>query len=444
MTDRKGVGEGASTPVPTGFDEHPLRELVLSEIHARPFQGFSTPRRVLHYAFLTDAAAADRARKQLQDRCRALGVAEPGSSANHHLVTIGEARLRWETHSEFTTYSWDMAPDATERAPSFTALLAGEFEQPGPLIVATRLDLVEDRRDIPQMLQGLDAGTTAVSSLRQGRAVGATDFQLNDDGMTRILLVDRGLFPHEIGPIVIRLIELETYRTLALLGLPEAWRLQPQINQTEAGLKEATTKIGLSPDLAENRALLESLTSLAGDLEAAAAQSAFRFGATSAYYNIVQSRLTAIREGPLEGYTRLSSFLQRRMAPAMQTCRSVEVRQREVSDRLARATELLRTRIEVELEQQNRELLASMNNRARQQLRLQQWVEGLSVAAVSYYVVSLVYYLANGADALGLGVDPYRVTAFAVAPVVLGIWLFVRSVRRREHAEESPEDNSHS
>jgi uncharacterized membrane-anchored protein len=261
--------------------------------------------------------------------------------------------------------------------------------------------------------------------------------------MTRILLVDRSLFRHEVGPMVIRLVELETYRTMALLGLPEAHRLQPLIARTESGLQDATTKIGQNSDLMANRALLEDLTALASDMEAAAARSAFRFGATRAYAEIVTNRLGAIREGPLEGYTRWSSFLQRRMAPAMRTCQGVEMRLQELSDRLARAANLLRTRIEVDLEQQNRELLASMNSRARLQLRLQQWVEGLSVAAVSYYVVGLVYYLANGAGTFGIGIEPERITAFAVPPVVVGIWLFVRAIRARGHAEAAEDDREH-
>jgi uncharacterized membrane-anchored protein len=424
---------------PSGFSEHPLRSFALGEIHARPFQGIATPRRVYHYAFMTDRDAADGARRQLQERCRGAGVAAPSETQNHHIVSIGDARLRWEIHSEFTTYTWDVAPDSADRPPVFANLLGGEFLQPGPLMVATRLDLVGDQREIDQLLRGLDPGTTAVSSLREGRAIGATDFRADQSGLTRILLVDRALYRHEVGPIVIRLLELETYRTMALLGLHEARRLQPLISETETGLQQATTRIGQSSDLTQNRALLEELTGLASGMEAAAARSAYRFGATRAYAEIVAGRLDAIRETPLEGYTRWSSFLQRRMAPAMRTCQGVEQRQRELSDRLARAANLLRTRIEVDLEQQNRALLASMNRRAKLQLRLQQWVEGLSVAAVSYYVVGLVYYIASGADSFGIGIDPARVAAFAVPLVVAGIWLFVRSLRAR-HRDAADEE----
>ncbi|MGD9740301.1 MAG: DUF3422 family protein [Bauldia sp.] len=420
--------------------EHPLREFALREIHARPFQLITTPRLVLHYAFTTDAAAADAARAAFAERCVALGLSPPDPHSNQHIVWIGHVRLRWETHSEIVAYTWDCPGNDPGNPLTLDQLLGESFRQPGPLIVATRLDLVRDDGPAEALLHGLDHGSTAVSTMRDGRAIGATDFRLRPEGHTRILLVDRGLYEHEIGPLVQRLIELETYRTLALLGLPEARRLQPSISRIETALQDTVQKIGGTPDLNANRVLLGKLTELAAEVETDAALSAFRFGATRAYDEIVKLRLRSIREGVLDGYTRWSSFLERRMAPAMRTCQTVEARLADLSDRIGRAANLLRTRIEVELEQQNRALLASLNRRARAQFRLQQWVEGLSVAAVSYYVVGLVSYLAGGAEAFGWGVDRYLITAIAVPPVVLGIWYFVRHLRAKHAAHDREDD----
>ncbi|MEQ9573380.1 MAG: DUF3422 family protein, partial [Nitratireductor sp.] len=116
------------------------------------------------------------------------------------------------------------------------------------------------------------------------------------------------------------------------------------------------------------------------------------------------------------------------------TCRSIEERQANLSRKLARAATLLRTWVDVEVERQNRDLLGSMNRRAKLQLRLQQTVEGLSVAAVSYYVVGLAGYLAKGAADFGLPLKPGHATAIAVMPVVLAVWWLVRRIRRH-HAD---------
>jgi uncharacterized membrane-anchored protein len=185
---------------------------------------------------------------------------------------------------------------------------------------------------------------------------------------------------------------------------------------------------------ADSQALLAELTELAAELEADAASSLYRFGASRAYDGIVQERLEAIGEEAAAGHETWAGFLQRRLAPAMRTCRSVQERQENLSGKLSRATTLLRSWIDVEVEKQNRDLLASMNRRARLQLRLQQTVEGLSVAAVSYYVVGLIGYVVRGSPAAEF-VRPEIVTAVSVPFVVVAIWLLVRRIRR-VHADD--------
>jgi uncharacterized membrane-anchored protein len=183
-----------------------------------------------------------------------------------------------------------------------------------------------------------------------------------------------------------------------------------------------------------NHRLLDDLTGLAAELEAGAAANLFRIGATRAYDEIVHLRLQTIGERPVPGFPSWSSFLARRMAPAMRTCATTETRQENLSEKLARAANLLRTRVDVELEQQNRDLLKSMNERTRMQLRLQTTVEGLSVAAVSYYVVGLFGYLVKGAHDEGVPVDISLATALFVPVAVAAIWWLVRRIRRRHIA----------
>ena len=218
------------------------------------------------------------------------------------------------------------------------------------------------------------------------------------------------------------MIELETYRTLALLGLPEAQRLAPSINRIEKRLAEVTDEMRRTEKLVDNNRLLDELTELAAELEAGAAASLFRFGASRAYNEIVQLRLQTIGERKVDHLPTWSSFLARRMQPAMRTCVTTEERQTDLSEKLARAANLLRTRVDVELEQQNRDLLKSMNERTRLQLRLQTTVEGLSVAAVSYYVVGLFGYLMKGLHDRGVPIDETLASALFVPVAVLVIW----------------------
>lgn len=414
---------------------HPLRAAVLGEVHARPFIPIATPRRLLHFAFATagDAGRLDRA--ALADFCARRGLDPLKPGAKHHRIALGGATLRWEQHSEFTTYTWELASEsATPFHPAASSLAAPmtSLPQPGPLLVALDLHLLADSKGNPIAVERLfDRASLAAAENSEGDALFATDFQPDAAGFVRILVLDRGLGPERAGALVQRIVELETYRTLALLGLPEAQRLSPSISHIENRLAEVTEEMRRTEHLVDNHRLLDELTELAAELEAGAAASLFRFGASRAYNEIVQLRLATIGERKVDSLPTWSSFLARRMAPALRTCATTEERQDNLSRKLARAANLLRTRVDVELEQQNRDLLKSMNERTRLQLRLQTTVEGLSVAAVSYYVVALFGYLVKGAQDEGVPVNISLATALFVPVAVLAIWFLVRRIRRK-------------
>jgi uncharacterized membrane-anchored protein len=422
------------------LEPHRLRAAVLGEVHARPFTPLSTPARVLHFAFDTAGEQAQTDRNALVDLCIRRGIAPPRPADKHFHVGFGGTQLRWEQHSEFTTYTFELAadPDAVPFHPAASSLASPMtlVPQPGPLLVAIDLHLIADKPDRLAVERHFNRPSLAVAENSDGTAVYATDFLTDPDGYVRILVLDRGLGVERAGALVQRLLELETYRTLALLGLPKAQELAPSINRIERRLAELTEELRGASALADNSRMLDELTALAAELEAGAAGSLFRFGASRAYDEIVQTRLRIIGERKVGGLPTWSSFLARRMAPAIRTCATTEERQANLSRKLARAANLLRTRVDVELEQQNMELLKSMNARTRLQLRLQATVEGLSVAAISYYVVGLFGYVVKGAHDAGLHIDPTLATAAFVPFAVLAIWWVVRRIRSRHIGRE--------
>jgi uncharacterized membrane-anchored protein len=267
--------------------------------------------------------------------------------------------------------------------------------------------------------------------VEDGAGVIATDFRPDPLGFVRVLVIDRGLGAPRAGALVQRLLEVETYRMLALLGLPEAQQLAPSIRRIETELPSILEEMQGAESLETNHRLLNRLTALAAELEAGAAGSLFRFGATRAYDELVKLRLDAIGERPLDGYPSWSAFLSRRMAPAIRTCSSTEDRQANLSRKLARAAQLLRTRVDIALESQNRDVLRTMNERVRLQLRLQQTVEGLSVAAITYYVASLAHLILEGVHAAGYPIDATVGTAVLVPVILVSVTLVVRHIRRQ-------------
>ena len=414
-----------------GFPAHPERPGAIGEVHARPHPLIEAPRLLIQLSFMTEAGSSvDHA--VLSEISRRLGVASPDRNARHHTLKWGEGSLRWERHTEFSTYLWEGPLNG--RGGTSDNPFGNGFSAPGTVISGIRLEIRKWTPAAEALVGGFDAESLCYSRVEGGKAAIATDFRQDGNGMTRLLMLDRGLTPSRRGALAQRLIEIETYRTLAMLGLPLAQSLSPRLRRMEDRLAHLTAEMRVA-GARDNQELLAELTELAAELEADAAASLYRFGASRAYDGIVEERLQALAEEPVPGHDTLAAFLQRRVAPAMRTCRSVEERQANLSRKLTRATTLLRSWVDIEVEKQNRDLLASMNNRARLQLRLQQTVEGLSVAAVSYYVVGLIGYLAKGTTVFGLEFKPELVTAASVPLVVVAMWLFVRRIRR-SHADD--------
>jgi uncharacterized membrane-anchored protein len=419
----------ASPRGPLGIAGHRLLPQIQGEVHARPFQLLETPRTIVQLAFLVEPGTLAAHIAALSRIVEARGGTPPGPDARHLTIEWGKGRLRWERHTEFTKWTYD-APANGELGDSLKGHPFGEtFTPPGPVIAAARLDLLPaDARDAT--LAFFDPTSLCLSSVDGGQAEAVSDFRQDADGLTRIVVLDHGLGPARAGALTQRLLEIETYRTLALLGLPEAQRLAPQLGHIESELSRITE--ALQKGTAASRTLLDELIALSAELEADAVATLSRFGASRAYEEIVTQRLAVLNETPVPGYELWKSFLQRRIGPAMRNCRAVQNRQESLSAKLARSADLLRTRVDVELEQQNRDLLSSMNRRAKLQLRLQQTVEGLSIAAVSYYVVGLVSYVAHGVEETGVELNPGIVVASAVPMALLVVGLIVYRIRRHK------------
>jgi uncharacterized membrane-anchored protein len=410
---------------------HPLRDVALDEIHARPFHRHETPRRLLHFAFSLNSEEAAKDRAAMRAMCERHMFIMPPAEGAYHRIVRPQFGLRWEQHSEFTTQTWDFPLDKQVKIKpeGDTPLPVGDFWQPGPLLVALDMLLVEAKH-AKGLEETFDETSLARSRTDDGTAEVWTDFKRDAKGFTRIVIVDHGMGPLQAGSIAQRLIEIETYRTLALLGLPEARRISAQVRQIEMTLATLIDESRTAEGINDNRRLLQSLSGLTADLESISASVTYRFAASRAYDDIVFQRLAVLDDAQVGLYPTWQDFLARRMAPARRTLNAMQDRLQDLSRKLTRATTLLRTRVDVEQEQQNQELLKSMNERTRLQLRLQQTVEGLSVAAVSYYLVGLIYYALQGLAKTGIIKDAQMGAALAVPVVILLVWYMVRRLKR--------------
>jgi len=454
---------GLDSALPSGFlpPEDPLRRQLHNEVHARPSARIRLPALMIDIAVLNAGATRDMACAHLQ---RLPGHADLTISRLQdnflHLRCQGFS-VRWERHTEFSRYSIvQPLPESAGLDAAEPDLMAGLAlpadwlrQIPGHTVSAIQLVMLHAALDdapalMARAMRWLGARSVVASLMGsnafnvteplgqpsarlgynhpQGHSWVLTQFQLHGDGFERMLVIaPEGTSLTRAGRIAGRLLELETYRLMALRGLPVAKALVPMLTQSENALAQITARLENKSD--SDQALLDILVSLAASVERAIAENVYRFSASQAYYTLVGQRMAELRERAIPGTQMIGEFMQRRMSPAMATVAATAQRLTSLSERVARTSDLLRTRVDIATEVQNQQLLAKLTRGQELQLRLQSTVEGLSIAAISYYVISLLLYGGKALKALGLPINP-EMAAGALVPVVL--WVVWRTTQK--------------
>ncbi len=420
--------------------DHPQRVALADEVHARPPEPLPTPSRASYVAVLVDSDARDSELKHLQSLCRRHDVAGPAPEATHFRAQLGALRLKWERHGEFSGYTFvvEGLSAAPFRETAASALPAGWLAGvPGRTVAAVHAEVTPAGDEAPDALALAQrfAGHTVVGSrIAEGAATLYTDFRLHDDGCSRVWVLNRALTQPQTGRVLQRLFEIEAYRVLALLALPIARRQAPRIAAIETSLATLTDQMARNDTAVVDQAdekLLHELMRLAAEVESGIAASQFRFGACEAYHGLVLRRIAELRETRLPGLQTIDEFMSRRLAPAVATCANVSQRLKGLAERIGQTSALLATQVGIAREHQNQALLASMDRRAKLQLRLQQTVEGLSVAAIVYYVAGLIGYVAKAVRSAGARIDTDIAVGVSV-PLVAALALWgMRRMRRR-------------
>ncbi|MFZ9733780.1 MAG: DUF3422 family protein [Burkholderiaceae bacterium] len=469
-------------PLPSSH-EHTQRQILHEEVHARPPIALWPEERVCNQAFLlTEPHHRSNQNAFIESLTKALQTeTHPVHGQNFRILELlpepQRMLLKWELHGEFsslTVYEQGTPNIDTDWISSRQAMLnrlrtrlmdlgltmpGADFgERISALDIAIRrADPEEDAAIFAPLFS--DNTLVGASILASARAQVWTDFQLDDMGFICILVNHQGMGSRQAGRVVQRLIDIDTYRMMAMLALPRAKSLSEPLRRAEEELAGLSGKIALAesapvaalqavgtqdgsttqpPGYPDHEGLLKGVSVLAARVEEWISAHGLRFTASEAYVELVRRAIGELKETPLPGVQNLSEFMDRRFEPAMRTCRWTQRRLRELSDRVTRTTQILRTGIEFMNERQNQALLASMNRRAQLQLKLQQTVEGLSLVVLTYYGVGLVNYLVKGAKSVGLDLPTDLITA-ATVPLIGGLLLLgIRRARRRVVNQDAP------
>ncbi|MCK4502401.1 MAG: DUF3422 domain-containing protein [Desulfuromonadales bacterium] len=431
------------------YQLHPLRDTLYNELHIRPFYTLESPQQITHVAAgCTNPAELEKSYQQLCELCKRYDVSPPPTDAVTFHQNFGDFIIHWERHIEFYTLTI-MHPSPPQGEPfQHTAvdLLPADWmrQLPGKIIAAFHIviDNQQLEYDANTLTRNFEGHTVMVSSAYAGKIQIYTAFKLHGDGYGRLIICDKGISKAQTGRLTRRLLDLETYRLLSLLSLPIAKRIAPQLLDMDKQLAEILTVVAKLETTNSERQLLEKLTKIEAQLETYRAETTNRFSATRAYHQLVKDRLERINEEKFDEHLSIGEFINRRLNPALRTCDSIQKWMEDLSKRIERASDLMRTRVNLNLQEQNRSQLIAMNRRSKLQFRLQETVEGLSIAAISYYSIGLLSYLLQGLPLKDWGLDKNILLACSIPVVLVTIWTVTRRIKRKLiHDQDTPEEN---
>lgn len=398
-------------PIPL-FEQHADRTDIQAEVHARPPLSIDMEEaEVWHWVIMENPAQPE--------------TWPPGIDPNkrHQVMPLTDGLLRFERHTEFVSLTF-----LGQKRPSPDTLrLIGTCS--GRQLAGSRVLI---RPEFDQSCHDLFTGDRLYggSSVTEGIQV-ATDFQVGADAMVNYVVTGFFIDPATRGLTVKWIMEMEMYRMAALLGLPEIRRATTELGALEHAAAEATRDLSEADD--DN--LGQAITSIADILSRVAVlreSLRYRIAASRAYNGVVEARLESLAEQRFNERRTLKAFVDSRLTPAISTINAFDARLNQLDVAVRQTMSLARTRLDFVNQEQSAKLLMSMETRARQQVHLAQAVEGLSVAAITYYAVGLIGYILKGipGDSL-IGIYDPVIVAVSIPTIAILVWRATRAARKK-------------
>ena len=405
-----------------------LRQQISQELHNRPSPQVHVPTSITHMAVRLTEKERHLEYQQLVFLCQRYSVNPPSIEASCYYQDFGGFELRWERHLEFSSYSFIRKGKGTNLFDGYAIAYVPQewFDNiVGELVSAVNLVISEEKQSEQALYDAFEGHQILGSEVADNKANVYASFRIHSDGFGRIIIQSNKLNSYQAGRLIQRMLEIQTYQMMSLLSLPIARSLSPKVAKMEHELVEINQQMAVTGEKNDSE-MLDKLSDLAGKTEQLISDISYRFSATNAYYELVCSRLEQLHEVDIEGVERINEFVTRRLSPGIRTCQALSVRLEDLTRRIARASSLLRTRVDLTIEQQNQQLLTAINQRGEVQLRLQQMVEGVSIAAMAYYLMGLLDYILDAINISGFHLNKTLVKGIAVPIVLCVTWFLLR------------------
>lgn len=413
------------------------RHILYGEFHRRYPVTLSPGDCVTHIVLHKPDGDLDANLDDLKRLCEEAQLDSPQAEILQYFNTSNSLSVKWEHHNEFVAYTfYNRAPhrkthlqlDPISHFKNWGRHLSGE------LLTAVHIEIIKpshnEKLDIAPI--GLFSKVPiAGGSVCDDHARLWSDFHIYENGFSKIAVVDRDLGPHRSGRLVQRLLDVETYRILAMLGFEYSERIKNEISDLELALSALKNSHETVKEGEVDKTRLYELLDLSAQTDDLQTKATPRIEATRAYARLVHQRFDDLNEERIQGAQRLSNFVRRRFAPSMNSAETTYERLKALRLRIQSEAALLRTRLDVSRQDVNTQVLQAMDRRMQLQIKLQQTVEALSVVAISYYGVGIFAVFAKAFKDDYKSLSPEHLTALAAPIIIISVWFCVRRAREK-------------
>ena len=428
------------------------------ELHARPYIKLGNNLRTFHFAYLIKDNDEIKAWKHLNKYLISEGFQKlPKEHYKYWVAENENLIIRYECHTEFISLTLIYPNTILSQKKKIPNLFDDEFLSklptqflenfPGKHFLSTWIEMASSAYNY----QPIDVekyffhDNFSGSNVAEDGANVFISFKTDSSnfigsGFRRVFIQNKNLRTRRTGRLLQRIVELETYQVLSLLGLSQVRTETANLSYLEKKITEITKSVsGKAKKNLVNKSNtnqnyqndLNELSYVVAKIEEIASSTNYRLSATSAYYKLVEQRIIDLREERLKSFQTHNEFLSRRLQPAIRTCEAFSRRLESLAVRAQRADNLVRTQIELSIQIQNKNLLESMEVRARAQLRLQETVESLSIVAITYYVVGLLSTLVEPISFEKMFISKSVFLSLSVPIILIIIWYLAKMVRKK-------------
>ncbi|MCC2640617.1 MAG: uncharacterized protein K0S45_1030 [Nitrospira sp.] len=353
----------------------------------------------------------------------------------------------WEAHTEYYSYQvWHVVRDATSPL-EFGSITFPGFSMPfSPLgLRVNALDMLFLPQEPPleeEIRRKLPGAMVYGSRILGDDIVAVTSFTPDESDRERYLICSASeqVLRQQVAKIVDTIVAIENYYHLVMLPMKAFSRAVDQIHDYEQRhLYQRAVLIeqlgGTTP-----QTMQKWLTVLTQDLlqvSRLAESMRYRLSASVPYDRIVQGNLASLQERPYAPLRQLSEYVRWKITGVtegyQQLLRRIDAMEKDFEATVA----VLRTHIElrlqeqnIELQDQNMKLLVSVDSTTKAQAVLQRTVESLSVIVITYYLTGLGSYVVKACYEMGWLKNANVATAIFV-PIAFGISFALMTVGRK-------------